>query len=62
MKMLHLSICLLFSLSLSLHAEVKAIRESMEALVKDGSLSGSVTLLWHDGKIVSEEALGLQDL
>lgn len=62
MKLIHLTACLLFSLSLSLRAEVKSIRESMEALVKDGSLSGSVTLLWHDGKVVSEEAVGLQDL
>ena len=62
MKMLRLSICLLFSLSLSLHAEVKSIRESMEALVKEGSLSGSVTLLYHAGKVVSEEAVGFQDL
>jgi len=66
MKMPRLAACLLLSLSLNLHAEVKppvkSIRESMEALVKDGSLSGSVTLLWHDGKVVSEEAVGLQDL
>lgn len=61
-----LAACVLLSLSLNLHAEVKppvkSIRESMEALVKDGSLSGSVTLLWHDGKVASEEAVGHQDL
>lgn len=66
MKLIHPATCLLFSLSLSLHAEVKpaakSIRESMETFVWDGSLSGSVTLLYHDGKVVSEEAVGLQEI
>lgn len=66
MKFLPLSACLLFSLSLPLVAEVKpaakSIRESMEAFVQDGSLSGAVTLLYHDGKVVSEETVGLQDI
>lgn len=62
MNPIRLSISLLLGFSLSLHAETKSIRESMEAFVKDGSLSGSVTLLYHDGKVVSEEAVGFQDL
>lgn len=54
-------------LPLLVHAEevksaVPTIRGRMEALVKEGSLSGSVTVLYHDGKVVSEEAVGLQDI
>lgn len=62
MKMIRFVVCLLSSLSLSLHGEGKTIRESMESFVKDGSLSGSVTLLYHEGKVVSEEAVGFRDL
>ncbi len=68
MSLLRLSTCLLLSLSLSLHLHAepapaaKPIRESMQAFVKDGSLSGAVTLFYHDGKVVSEEAVGLRDI
>lgn len=58
--------CLLLLPAFCLHAEVKpavpSVRESIEAFVQDGSLSGAVTLLYHDGKVVSEEAVGLQDI
>jgi CubicO group peptidase (beta-lactamase class C family) len=66
MKLTRLTASLLLSLSLHLHAEVKpapkSIRESMESFVKDGTLSGAVTLFYHDGKIVNEEAVGLRDI
>lgn len=67
MKLLRLAPCLLFLLSLPSHAEevkpaAKSIRASMESFVQDGSLSGAVTLLYHDGKVVSEEAIGQQDI
>ena len=66
MSIFRLTTCLLLSLSLTLHAEVKpaakSIRTSMESFVKDGSLSGAVTLFSHDGKIVNEEAVGLRDI
>lgn len=39
-----------------------SIRERMEAFVRDGSIAGAVTLLYHDGRVVSEEAVGFQDL
>lgn len=59
--------CLLLALTLNLRAEevksaVPTIRGRMEALVREGSLSGAVTVLYHDGKVVSEEAVGLQDI
>ena len=40
----------------------KSVRESMQAFVDEGTLSGAVTLLYHDGKVVSQEAVGLQDI
>lgn len=63
MKMFRLATtCLLLSLPSILCAQNASIRSRMEAFVKDGSLSGAVTLLYHDGKVVSEEAIGFQDL
>lgn len=59
-----------FLLALSLHAEKPAaevvplspIAASQETFVKDGQLSGAVTLVWKDGTLVSHEAVGFQDL
>ena len=59
-----------FLLTLSLHAEKPApevvpltpIAASQEPFIKDGQLSGAVTLLWKDGTTVSHEAVGFQDL
>lgn len=59
-----------FLLALSLHAEKPAaevvplspIAASQETFVKDGQLSGAVTLVWKDGTQVSHEAVGFQDL
>jgi len=34
----------------------------MESFVKDGSLSGAVTVLYHEGKVISEEVVGFQNL
>ena len=66
MKMTRLAACLLLSLSLHLYAETKpeskSIRESMEAFVEEGLISGAVTLFSHAGKVVSEEAVGLRDI
>lgn len=39
-----------------------SIRGSLEAFVEDGSLSGAVAVLYHDGKVVSEEVVGDRDL
>ena len=59
-------ICLFFACHPSLHAEgnpaPKSIRDSLEGFVIDGSLSGAVAVLYHDGKVVSEEAIGFRDL
>lgn len=41
---------------------VDPIRARMEALVAEGSLSGSVTVLYQDGKVLSKEAVGYRDL
>ena len=66
MKISHSLVCLLFASHLCLYAESnpapKSIRESLEEFVTDGSLSGAVTVLYHDGKVISEEATGFQDL
>ena len=66
MKISRSLIFLLFAAHLSLHAESnpaqKSIRESLEVFVNDGSLSGAVTVLYHDGKVLSEEVIGFQDL
>ncbi len=57
----------LLALSLPLIARdtvpsVPAIADAMQKLVTEGSLSGSVTLLAHKGKIVSFEAVGQADI
>lgn len=59
-----------FLLALSIHAEkpaaevvpLSSIAASQETFVKDGQLSGAVTLVWKDGTLVSHEAVGFQDL
>jgi len=59
-----------FLLALSLHAEKPAsevvpltpIAASQEPFIKDGQLSGAVTLVWKDGTVISHEAVGFQDL
>ena len=59
-----------FLLAISLHAEkpaaevvpLSSIAASQETFVKDGQLSGAVTLVWKDGTVVSHEAVGFQDL
>lgn len=57
-----LAACLLFLFVQSLPAGGPSIREAMEAFVKEGSLSGAVTLLYHKGEVVSREAVGYQDI
>jgi len=54
----------LIVLSQALHAETPAasIRSSLEAFVKDGSLSGAVAVLYQNDKILSEEIVGFRDL
>ncbi len=57
-------------LTLSLHAEKSApeavllspIAASQEPFIKDGQLSGAVTLVWRDNQLLSLEAVGFQDL
>jgi CubicO group peptidase (beta-lactamase class C family) len=51
-------------LSSALHAETPAttIRGSLEAFVKDGTLSGAVAVLYQNDKILSEEVVGYRDL
>ena len=39
-----------------------SIREALEPFVKDGEISGAVTLVARNGKIVSHEAIGKSDL
>lgn len=39
-----------------------AIPQAMQKFVEDGSLSGSVTLLAREGKVLSFEAVGLADI
>eukprot|EP01031_Cornospumella_fuschlensis_P018570 gene18570-22735_t len=58
-----LSLCLLTnSLRAEAPAKVVSIPEAMQVFVKDGQLSGAVTLLAQKGEIVSFEATGFQDL
>jgi CubicO group peptidase (beta-lactamase class C family) len=68
MTPLRLLPALLFALSL--HAEKPApeaaalspIAASQEPFIKDGQLAGAVTLVWKDGRLLSHEAVGFQDL
>jgi len=62
--MKHTALFLLLAFSLHAEAPVKpvSIAASQEAFVKDGQLAGAVTLLWQDGKVISHEAVGLQDI
>lgn len=67
MRFYHSVFCLVLVLSpLSLKAEVRPssrpIRESLEVFVRDGSLSGAVAVVAREGKVVSEEVIGFQDL
>jgi CubicO group peptidase (beta-lactamase class C family) len=63
MKLPVLALFLTF-LSPALYAETPAtsIRGSLEAFVKDGSLSGAVAVLYQNDKILSEEVVGYRDL
>lgn len=66
MKPAPLAACLLLSFFPQVNAEVtpaaRSVRTSMEAFVQEGTLSGAVTLLYHNGRVVSQEAVGLQDI
>jgi len=66
MKTFALLTAALFTSLTGLRAESKEkpspIRERMEAFVKEGSLSGAVTVFYHDGRVVSEEVVGFRDL
>ena len=57
-------ILFLASLSAALRAETPAtsIRGSLEAFVREGSLSGAVAVLYQNDKILSEEVVGFRDL
>lgn len=57
-----LSLLLLGAIPLRAEGPAPSIRGSLETFVKEGSLSGAVAVLSHDGKVVSEEALGFRDL
>ena len=57
-------ILFLASLSPALRAETPAtsIRGSLEAFVRDGSLSGAVAVVYQNNRTVSEEVVGFRDL
>jgi CubicO group peptidase (beta-lactamase class C family) len=38
------------------------VQGSLEPFIKDGSLPGAIALFYHDGKVVSEDVIGLRDL
>ncbi|MES2505175.1 MAG: serine hydrolase domain-containing protein [Verrucomicrobiota bacterium] len=66
MKLLPSLLCLLLSLSLVAPAETPvkpaAIQAALQPFVDQSQLSGAVTLVAQEGKILSFEAIGLQDL
>lgn len=56
------ALLLLAALPLLGEAPATSLRGSLEAFVKDGSLSGAVAVLYHDDKILAEEVVGYRDL
>jgi CubicO group peptidase (beta-lactamase class C family) len=54
---------LVFAAACGLQAQDrKTVRQSLETFVKDGSLAGAVAIHYRDGKVVSRDAPGFQDL
>lgn len=53
---------LLAAVPLRAEAPATSIRGSLEAFVKDGSLSGAVAVLYQNDKTVAEEVVGYRDL
>ena len=69
--MIRRSVFILLAAALTIHAKEPAvvsdpkfagIPQAMQKFVEDGSLSGSVTLLAREGKVLSFEAVGLADI
>lgn len=56
------ALLLLAALPLRAEAPATSLRGSLEAFVKDGSLSGAVAVLYQNDKTVAEEIVGYRDL
>ncbi len=66
MNQTSLALAALF-LGLSLHAEEvrsarPSIQSSLQPFIDEGSLSGAVAVFYRDGKVVTEDVMGLRDL